>query len=58
MMFVRVPVLFPPITAASTPDGGSTFGDHSHPYTSRCVPTPARPIGHPIGLMDRMKPSR
>ncbi len=53
MMFVRVPVLFPPITAASTPDGGSTFGDHSHPYTSRCVPTPATVSVTPPSREDR-----
>ena len=49
-----------PSPRQNPPAGGSAFpnGDHSHPYTSRHEPTPARPSGHPIGLTDRMKPSR
>ncbi len=51
MMFVRVPVLFPPITAASTPDGGSAFGDHSHPYSLGNSPFPGGPTAPPVEVL-------
>ena len=55
MMFVRVPYCpHPSPRRGRLQKALKLSGDHSHPYTSRCAPTPARPTVHPIGPTPRI----